>query len=144
MNNNPLQNSDTEADFPQNAASLAPVGARGRVCNQMGLNNPLPEHMDPRFGRLLWYLVGSTRGGLNRLKILELISSNPSNANQIASQLKLDYKTVVHHLEVLTSNGLVITDNRELYGATYFLTPLMERNYQLCEEIIENSKNKSI
>jgi DNA-binding transcriptional ArsR family regulator len=100
--------------------------------------------MDTRFGRLLWYLVGSTRGGINRLKILELISSNPSNANQIASQLKLDYKTVVHHLEVLTSNGLVITDNRELYGATYFLTPLMERNYQLCEEIIENSKNKSI
>lgn len=110
----------------------------------MGLKNPLPEHKDPRFGRLLWYLVGSTRGGLNRLKILELISSNPSNANQIAYQLNLDYKTVVHHLEVLTNNGLVVTDNRELYGATYFLTPLMERNYQLCREIIENSKKSKL
>ena len=110
----------------------------------MGLNNPHPEHKDPRFGRLLWYLVRSTRGGLNRLKILELISSNPSNANQIAFQLKLDYKTVVHHLEVLTNNGLVLTDNRELYGATYFLTPLMETNYQLCEEIIENTKNSKL
>ena len=82
------------------------------------------------------------KGGLNRIKILELISSNPSNANQIASQLKIDYKTAIHHLEVLSKNGLVITDNKEVYGATYFLTPLMEKNYQLCKEIMDKIGKK--
>ena len=82
------------------------------------------------------------KGGLNRIKILELISSTPSNANQIASQLKIDYKTAIHHLEVLSKNGLVITDNKEVYGATYFLTPLMEKNYQLCKEIMNKIGKK--
>ena len=108
----------------------------------MGLNNTPPGYTDPRFKRLLWYLIGSTRGGFNRLKILELISSSPSNANQIASQLKLDYKTVIHHLEVLSKNGLVFTDDKNLYGAIFFLTPLMEKNYQLCKEIMDRIGKK--
>ena len=108
----------------------------------MGSKSTQSEYTDPRFGRVLWYLICSTRGGVNRLKILELISSNPSNANQIASQLRLDYKTVVHHLEVLTKNELLVTDNRGLYGAVYFLTPLLEKNYQLCKEIIAHSGQK--
>jgi DNA-binding transcriptional ArsR family regulator len=85
-------------------------------------------YIDPRFKRLLWYLIGSTKGGVNRAKILELINSRPTNANQIAEELLLDYKTVVHHLRVLSENGLIVTDNKESYGATYFLTPLMENN----------------
>jgi len=56
--------------------------------------------------------------------------------------LKLDYKTVVHHLEVLSKNGLVITDDKEVYGAIYFLTPLMEKNYQLCKEIMDKIGKK--
>jgi DNA-binding transcriptional ArsR family regulator len=94
------------------------------------------EYFDPRFKRLLWYLIGSTKGGSNRARILKLINSHPSNANQISSELKLDYKTVIHHLEVLLKNGLVITDNRESYGATYFLTPLLEKNYESFKEIL--------
>ena len=93
-------------------------------------------YFDPRFKRLLWYLIGSTKGGSNRARILKLINSHPSNANQISSELKLDYKTVIHHLEVLLKNGLVITDNRESYGATYFLTPLLEKNYESFKEIL--------
>jgi DNA-binding transcriptional ArsR family regulator len=82
-------------------------------------------YIDPRFKRLLWYLIGSTRGGINRARILELINSHPAKANQIAQELNLDDKTVIHHLDVLTQNGLVITDNKDKYGATYFLTPIM-------------------
>jgi DNA-binding transcriptional ArsR family regulator len=88
------------------------------------------RYVDPRFKRVLWYLIGSTKGGANRARILDFIKSNPANTNQIASELKLDYKTVTHHLKVLTENGLVITDNPQSYGATYFLTPLMEKNYE--------------
>lgn len=70
-------------------------------------------YVDPHFKRLLWYLVASTRGGINRARIIELINSHPANANQIAQELKLDYKTVVHHLDVLSQNGLVITDYKD-------------------------------
>lgn len=103
---------------------------------RMGLDSSSTGYTDPRFKRLLWYLTCSTRGGVNRIKILELLSSNPSNANQIASILKIDYKTAIHHLEILSKNGLVITDNKNVYGAAYFLTPLMEKNYHLCKDIL--------
>jgi predicted transcriptional regulator len=93
-------------------------------------------YVDPRFKRLLWYLIASTRGGINRARILELISSHPANANKISQELSLDYKTIIHHLDVLSKNGLVITDNKDTYGATYFLTPLMEKNYDSFKEIL--------
>ncbi len=93
-------------------------------------------YFDPRFKRLLWYLIGSTKGGVSRARILESLNSRPSNTNQIASDLRLEYKTVVHHLEILSKNGLVITDNRGVYGATFSLTPLMEKNYYAFGEIL--------
>jgi len=93
-------------------------------------------YIDPRFKRTLWYLICSTKGGTNRARILAFISSNPSNTNQIASELRLDYKTIDHQIKVLSENGLIITDNKEAYGATYFLTPLMEKNYKVLDEIM--------
>jgi DNA-binding transcriptional ArsR family regulator len=93
-------------------------------------------YFDPRFKRLLWYLLGSTKGGSNRARIIEIINSYPANANQIASELRLDYKTVIHHLNILSKNGLVTTDNKESYGATYFLTPLLEKNYDSVKDIL--------
>jgi DNA-binding transcriptional ArsR family regulator len=104
-------------------------------------------YIDPRFKRVLWYLIGSTKGGVNRAKILEFVNTRPANANQIATELKLDYKTVMHHLKVLSQNGLIITDNKDSYGATYFLTPLMEKNYPSFKSILakihsDNSSSK--
>jgi DNA-binding transcriptional ArsR family regulator len=93
------------------------------------------KSVDPRFKRLLWYLISSTRGGVNRAKIINFLNENPSNANQLANQLKMDYKTIIHHLEVLKKNGLVVTENEESYGATYFISPLMEKNYSALKEI---------
>jgi DNA-binding transcriptional ArsR family regulator len=93
-------------------------------------------YLDPRFKRVLWYLIASSMGGVNRAKIIDLLNSRPANANQIASELKLDYKTVLHHLKVLAENGMIVTENKETYGATYFLTPLMEKNYPSFQEIL--------
>ena len=92
--------------------------------------------VDPRFKRLLWYLIASTRGGVNRAKIINFLSESPSNANQLSNQLKLDYKTIVHHLDVLKKNSLIVTDNEESYGATYFISPIIEKNYSAFEEIM--------
>ena len=93
-------------------------------------------YIDLRFKRILWYLIASSRGGVNRAKIIDLVNLRPANANQITSELKLDYKTVLHHLKVLSENGLIVTDNKETYGAIYFLTPLMEKNYASFQEIL--------
>ncbi|TVP40883.1 ArsR/SmtB family transcription factor [Candidatus Nitrosocosmicus arcticus] len=94
------------------------------------------KSVDPRFKRLLWYLIASTRGGVNRAKIINFLSESPSNANQLSNQLKLDYKTIVHHLDVLKINGLIITENEESYGATYFISPIIEKNYSAFKEIM--------
>jgi len=84
---------------------------------------------------LLWYLVAGTRGGETRGRIIDFLKKSPSNANKIAEILKLDYKTVRHHLEVLEKNNVIIPVNKGNYGAVYFLSELMESNIQLFGEI---------
>jgi DNA-binding transcriptional ArsR family regulator len=49
--------------------------------------------------------------------------------------MKLDYKTVRHHLTVLEKNR-IISSIGDKYGATYFLSQMMEENYTLFEEIL--------
>ena len=38
-------------------------------------------YIDPRFKRVLWYLIASSRGGVNRAKIIDMINGRPANAN---------------------------------------------------------------
>lgn len=85
--------------------------------------------------RLLWYLLGGTRGGANRAEILKILHDRPSNANQLAERLRVDYKTVQHHLRVLEENGLVVPSEKGAYGAVLFLTPKMEEALPLLDEI---------
>ena len=84
---------------------------------------------------LLWYLVAGTKGGETRGRIIDLIRETPSNANKIAEILKLDYKTVRHHLEVLEKNNIIVAINKGKYGAVYFLSELMQSNIQIFNEI---------
>lgn len=98
--------------------------------------------VDPRFKRLLWSMIVSTRGGINRAKIINFLVESPSNANQVSIQLRLDYKTVIHHLNVLKKNSLIVTDDEESYGATYFISPLLEKNYSAFKEIMDRIGKK--
>ena len=84
---------------------------------------------------LLWYLIAGTKGGETRGRILQLLREKPSNANKIAEVLKLDYKTVRHHLEVLEKNNVIIAINKGKYGAVYFLSEFMESNIKVFGEI---------
>ncbi|MBC7130471.1 winged helix-turn-helix transcriptional regulator [Candidatus Bathyarchaeota archaeon] len=85
---------------------------------------------------LLGWLIAGTRGGPTRAKIILSLKEAPMNANQLASKLKLDYRTIRHHLEVLEKNRLIVSAG-ERYGTTYFLSPLLEENYPLFEEILK-------
>ena len=104
------------------------------ITNQPGpMKNspPEPYPVDPSFKRTMIYLFMGTRGGRNRVKIVEFVRNSPSNSNKISEQLNLDYKTVQHHLRVLGENGVIVTNDKESYGAIYFLTPYFEKYYDL-------------
>jgi DNA-binding transcriptional ArsR family regulator len=90
---------------------------------------------------LLGWLIAGTRGGPTRAKIIESLNETPQNANQLASSLKMDYKTMRHHLEVLEKNK-IITSIGDRYGSTYFLTQTMEENYSMFEEITKKIGKK--
>ena len=84
---------------------------------------------------LLWWLISGTKGGKTRGRLILALRQRPANANQIAQVMAVDYKTVRHHLEVLQRNGLVTYAGEGCYGATYFLSPHLDENYVVFEEI---------
>lgn len=99
---------------------------RPELCTQ------LSDDSDLR--RLLWYLLGGTRGGENRAKIIRALRARPSNLNQLANSLGLQYRLVQHHVEVLKRNSLV-TAAGEHYGMTYFLHPWLESHMDVFEDV---------
>ncbi len=84
---------------------------------------------------LLGWLIAGSRGGLTRAQIIKALKETPQNANQLANSLGKDYRTIRHHIEVLMKNGIIVSAG-DRYGLTYFLSPEMEKNYALFEEIL--------
>ena len=105
-----------------------------------GINGGQSEQ-DPRFKMILWSIVAGTRGGINRAKILNLLKNSPMNANKIATVMDLDYKTILHHVKILSKNNLVIKAEKD-YGAEYQLTQIMRENQNVLEDIIQKIGTK--
>ena len=84
--------------------------------------------------KVLWWLIGGSRGGRNRVRIIRALNDKPMNANQLATSLDLDYKTIRHHLAKLEEND-VVTSMGDEYGKTYFLTERMERNLDVLDTV---------
>jgi DNA-binding transcriptional ArsR family regulator len=96
--------------------------------------------------RLLWYLFAGSRGGENRIKIIDLIKEQPHNINQLAEALGVDYKAVQHHIGVLEKNNM-ITRVGEKYGVLYFISNYLEANIEAFNEIraaINKKKKEAI
>lgn len=87
--------------------------------------------------RILWLYLGGTKGGVVRLQILLTIRDRPSNTNQLAKQLGMDYTTIMYHLRVLEKNRLV-NQERKKYGSVYFLSSLLEVNKHVLDELAEH------
>ena len=88
--------------------------------------------------RVLWWLIGGSRGGRNRLRIVRAVQARPANANQLAARLDLDYKTVQHHLDLLVENDVLTTEG-DGYGKLYFLSDRMTANMDVLETVIEEA-----
>lgn len=85
---------------------------------------------DQDLKRVLWFLLGGARGGENRARIIHQLSKRPMNLNQLSEVLGFDYRTAMHHVSVLKSNSLVVSQG-EKYGMMYFLSPRLERGMDL-------------
>ncbi|WP_135534605.1 MULTISPECIES: winged helix-turn-helix domain-containing protein [Halostella] len=85
---------------------------------------------------VLWYLLASSRGGPTRVRVLRRLDEQPSNANQLAEQLDMDYTTIRHHLDVLMENNVVDKAGDE-YAAVYMPTDQVRANWETVEEIFD-------
>ena len=97
---------------------------------------------DPDAKRLLWFLFAGSRGGENRIRIIDLLKKRPYNINQLADALRVDYKLVQHHIGVLEKNNIV-TKTGEKYAVLYSISNYLDANIEAFNEIqaaIEKSR----
>ena len=90
--------------------------------------------------QLIGWLITGTKGGKTRAQIIKTLKKTPQNSNQLATLLKVNYKTIRHHLTILEKNKLIISAG-DHYSTAYFLSELMEENYGLFEEITSKTKD---
>ncbi len=99
------------------------------------------ESQDPKQIKMLfWSVFAGSKGCINRVKVVLKLKHTPLNTNQLSELLRLDYKVVERHLEVLEKNNLV-TKVGGKYSVTYFLSPLLESNLNMFDEVANKSKN---
>ncbi|WP_340101539.1 winged helix-turn-helix domain-containing protein [Salinibaculum salinum] len=84
---------------------------------------------------VLWQTLAGTRGGPNRVRILDALDERPRNANRLADDLDLAYNTVRHHLDVLEDNEIV-TSTSEDYGTVYLPSDRARTNWETIQDII--------
>ena len=98
---------------------------------------------DPDAKRLLWFLFAGSRGGENRVRIINLLKERPYNMNQLAETLGIDYKAVQHHVGVLEKNNMV-TRAGEKYGVLYFVSNYLEANIEAFNEVRATIDKKNL
>jgi DNA-binding transcriptional ArsR family regulator len=89
---------------------------------------------DPDAKRLLWFLFAGSRGGENRIRIIDILKKRPYNINQLADALRVDYKLVQHHIGVLEKNNIV-TKTGEKYAVLYSISNYLDVNIEAFNEI---------
>ncbi len=92
---------------------------------------------------VFWVLFVGGRGAANRIRIMSALIKRPSNRNQLATELGMDYKGIEHHIKVLEVNNLVRKIGNR-YGEIYYVSPLFENSELIFEEIIDKLKNGEI
>lgn len=88
---------------------------------------------------MLWWVFVVSKGGRTRKAMVDLLMASPMNANQLAGKMSLNYRTVSHHLKVLTESNLVEAQGPR-YGQVYFPTSLLTSNITVYREVVNPKK----
>ncbi|MBQ2654550.1 MAG: winged helix-turn-helix transcriptional regulator [Methanobrevibacter sp.] len=88
----------------------------------------------------LFNLVMGNKGGRTRMRILDALLIMPSNANQLAKKLKLDYKTVTYHMNIICKHKYATREKFEKYTRYYPSDKLIKnlKEYKIIKQHIQN------
>ena len=88
----------------------------------------------------LFNMVMGNKGGKTRMEILDAILIMPSNANQLAKKLKLDYKTITYHMNIICKHKYATKEKFGKYTRYYPSDKLIKKldEYNLIKECIQN------
>ena len=89
---------------------------------------------------VFWLLFVGSRGAANRIRIMSVLRKRPSNRNQLATELGIDYKGILHHIKILEGNNLVKKIGNQ-YGLIYCVSAFFENNETVFDEIVDRLKN---
>jgi hypothetical protein len=95
------------------------------------------KHMDKIFSSVFTGMSGR----YTRLRIICAITGDPMNSMQLSKQLKLDYKTIQHNIQVLEKNNLIIRKG-EGYGDMFFPSELISSNLPTLYSVIRKVEAK--
>ncbi|MFH0971713.1 MAG: winged helix-turn-helix domain-containing protein [Candidatus Micrarchaeota archaeon] len=73
-----------------------------------------------------------------RFAVLKVLKETPKNHRQLALNLKVDYKTVQHHLRILYDNHLVEVQGKG-YGSVYFLSEETEKDWKFISDLFKGA-----
>ena len=93
--------------------------------------------------RALYWIIAGTMGGKNRARIIKELLKKPQNTNQLSKTLKLDFKTVQHHLKVLEKNKLVMYKGGGGFAKIYFLSQMLEDNINSFNKLLKEIEIKN-
>ncbi len=84
---------------------------------------------------VFWLLFVGSRGATTRIRIMSVLRKRPSNKNQLATELGMDYKGIQHHIKILEGNNLVKKIGNH-YGMIYYVSTLFENSEDVFDEIV--------
>ena len=73
-------------------------------------------------------LILGKKGGKTRMQILRLISKRPSNTNQLALAMDVNYNTVQYHINILLENKIITSSQSDSYGKVFFLDSKVDKD----------------
>lgn len=90
----------------------------------------------------LLYLIKSRDGGKTTAKIIDAILEGPYNRNQLSKKLKLDYKTICYHIQIICKYNYI---TKEKFEQNYYYRPSKKllkniNEYNLIKESFKKRK----
>lgn len=84
------------------------------------------------------FLLSAPRGSNSKKKILMALAQGPKSCNQLAKVLRLNWRTVYRHLQILEQKALVLTFS---FGERKFYK-LSLKGCKVTDRLIVNTKNE--